>query len=102
MVHIPFFSHDETKTQTQTEKLQQERIFKEATNCASGSIGFIVALGEKLMSDRNKERIEKRFLPLVCNCLEGLPYRVHKCYALILSAAYLVSQFYNYLANNLL
>lgn len=66
-------------------KLKQARID------ASASFGTLVALGESLMTEKSQHYLDHTALPLVATCLPGVHFRVQKCYALLLTAAYTVS-----------
>ena len=85
MIHIPFFPHDHVLTQS--EKLLWERKLKVATIRASSSVGSLISLGNAIVTDSVRRFMATRALPYVTEQLEGLPYRVLKSYALLLTVA---------------
>lgn len=58
---------------------------------ASGAIGLIIRIGQELITERTRTALEDLFLPFVSSHLPDIHFRVHKSYALILSAAWIVS-----------
>ena len=87
IMHIPFFPYDQSLSQT--EKMRLEKELKAATDFSSSSIGHIIKMGEDLVA---KVENQDRILLYISKCLPGMPYRIHKAYALLFAAAELVSQ----------
>ena len=85
MIHIPFFAHDGTLTQS--EKLKWERKLRECTRISSASIGEVIKLGNILASDRSQRQMQEKTIPFVGKHLEGVPFQVLKSYSLLLGAA---------------
>ena len=84
-MHIPFFP-----VETPSDEHLQEALKKAAVE-ASASIGDLISLGEKLTSPEAKKYIREKIIPFVQSTAQGMPYRVQKCYAVVLSAARLVT-----------
>jgi hypothetical protein len=82
IIHIPFFPPD--RSLSQSDKLRLERKLRSKTQNASSCIGHIIKLGRKVRSGTN---MMGRVMPYVTTLLEGLPYRIIKSYALMLSVA---------------
>ena len=66
-------------------------MLKKARVDASASIGSMIALGASLMSQESQHYLDQIALPLVTEYLPNVHFRVQKCYALLLTAAKLVS-----------
>ena len=82
IIHIPFFPPD--RSLSQSDKLRLEKKLRSKTWNASSCIGHIIKLGKKL---RSSTTMMEKVMPYVTTLLEGLPYRIIKSYALILSVA---------------
>ena len=83
IVHIPFFPASQPLSPV--EQARHETALIDARAAASGSIGELIKLGEKLSSYDS-------LLPFVCTHLPDVHFRVQKCYALVLNTAELVSE----------
>ncbi len=64
---------------------------KEARVNASSSIGIMIGLGRSLVSAESQLHLNDHVLPFVIQYLPNVHFRVQKCYALLLTAAKLVS-----------
>ena len=70
--------------------MRLERRLKGAMDAASAGVGVIIMMGRKLMSANVRRTEEESITPIVEKHLQGVSYRIVKCYSLILSAARLV------------
>ena len=89
MLHIPFFAPEKPSSPMQLRKM--EMMLKTARINASASIGVMISMGKMLLTTRVQEYLEQQLLPLVVQQLPNVHFRVQKCYALLLTAAKLVS-----------
>ena len=89
LVHVPFF-HPENET-SEIEKREAEEELRLARKQASSSIGVLIGLGQKFCTPRIQRLLKE--LPMAAECLQKMPYRVQKSYALLLTWAHMVSIF---------
>lgn len=89
ILHIPFFSP--IRSVSPMELRKSEMMLKKVRKNASSSIGSLIALGDQLLSSKSQRFLEKELLPVIVKKLHAVHFRVQKCYALLLTAAHLVS-----------
>ena len=90
IVHIPF---DKPMTNYSPSRFKDETKLKKARSMASSSIGEVIDMGRVLMSKNAQDYLHQNVLPMVCEKLPKVHFRIQKCYALILTAAQVVSSF---------
>ena len=88
LVHVPFFHET-----SEIEKREAEEELRLARKQASYSIGVLIGLGQKFCTPRIQRLLKKKMLPMAAKCLQKMPYRVQKSYALLLSWAHMVNIF---------
>ena len=91
MIHIPFGDVNVNMSQ---DRSQLEEELRQACEDASCSVGIMISMGGVLKSDDFNKRFHDYFIPLVRQHLTGMPYRVHKSYALLMGIAEEVSDVY--------
>lgn len=70
---------------------KSEMMLKDARKNASSSIGILIEMGDQLLARNAQQFRDEIVLPLVVEKLPTVHFRVQKCYALLLTAAKLVS-----------
>lgn len=98
IVHIPFFEPD--KITSPSELIKSEALLREVRSVSSGAIGLIIRIGSELTSDNARQALSDVVLPFVCEHLTNSHFRVQKCYALMLSAAYRVRKLFSNLRDS--
>lgn len=88
IVHIPYFSPSRESNGEDIRKWEQE--LKRGRLENSACIGHLIALESELISPARQEHINTELLPYVASHLQGFPYRLHSCYALLLAMAEMV------------
>lgn len=99
--YLQIFSENTTYSLLQSKKVptashlrQNEILLKEARKNASSGIGTMISLGHTLVSCEVQSYLNTSVLPMVIEHLPDAHFRVQKCYALLLTAAKLVSEHY--------
>ena len=88
LVHVPFFRPENETSEIEKREAEELRC---ALKQASSSIGVLTGLVQQFRMLRIQRLLKEKILPMAVKCLQKMPYRVKKSYALLVTWAHIVN-----------
>ena len=88
LVHVPIFRPENETSEIEKREAEELRC---ALKQASSSIGVLIGLVQQFHMLRIQRFLKEKILPMAVKCLQKMPYRVKKSYALLVTWAHIVN-----------